>query len=129
MADARGPSLGLFGLGAVMVVLGAIVTALSSVVGFGVALSYHPDSWPDQVPWIATVAAILLASVIILVRRPTGLVLSVIAMALGVGLTGFGLYWIAADPGDTLIWASPVVLGLGLLILAFEPKEAGNALS
>ena len=129
MAGTKGYFDGLYGIAAVLVGLGLVATALVFLVGVAVGLAYHPDGLPGLLPVVAGFGAVLLLSIVILIRRPTGPILSIIAVAIGLGLVAFGLYWIAADPGDAIMWACPVVLGIGLAILAFEPKEANDALS
>ena len=71
-------------------------------------------------------APILIAVLLVLVQRVRkGRLthfLSIVDGALGLLLAGYGAYYAITDPDDLVFYIWPLLLGLGLLFLAFESK-------
>ena len=86
-----------------------------------------------DVPYLffAMAPPIMIAILLVLLQRvrqgPVQFLTMIISGAFGVILTGLMIYNLLVDPGDWLLYIAPLLLGLGLLALAFEPALRGRS--
>lgn len=101
------------------------VTALGASAFFSVGKFYDPHG-DGPITFAAISAPLLIAVLLVLVHRvrkgPFYHLLAIIDGGLGLLLAGFGIYFAITDPGDLILYIWPLLLGLGLLYLAFESK-------
>jgi len=80
-----------------------------------------------DVPWLffAMAPPIMISILLVLLQRvrqgPVQFLTMIISGAVGVILTGLMIYNLTVNPGDWLLYVPPLLLGVGLLALAFEP--------
>ena len=86
-----------------------------------------------DVPYLffAMAPPIMIAILLVLLQRvrqgPVQFLTMIVSGAVGVILTGLMVYNLVFDPEDWLIYVPPLLLGLGLLALAFEPALRGRS--
>jgi hypothetical protein len=104
--------------------LGLVATALSLMAAVAVGLHYHPDSFGYEYV-IASLAVIVLPSALFIIRSwrgPFSFGTAIFAAATGMILFFGGAFVTMGDPGDAMLFIGPMLLGLGLIALAFEGK-------
>ena len=103
------------------------VTALGAFFVASAGTFYGGDTEAGDVPYLffAMAPPIMIAILLVLLQRvrqgPVQFLTMIISGAFGVILTGLMVYNLLVDPGDWLLYIAPLLLGLGLLALAFEP--------
>ncbi|MDA9865523.1 hypothetical protein N9C96_02480 [bacterium] len=101
------------------------ITALGTTTFLGMGRSASAGDG-GAVALAAIAAPILITVLLVLVQRVRkgrlNQFLSVVDGALGLLLTGYGAYFAVTDPANRVWYIWPLVLGLGLLFLAFESK-------
>ncbi|MEM9843582.1 MAG: hypothetical protein AAF965_02190 [Pseudomonadota bacterium] len=106
--------------------LALAVTALGAffVASAGSFYSTSPDG---EVPYLffAMAPPILIAVLLVLLRRvrqgPVQFLTMIVSGAVGLIITGLMVYNLVFYPEDWVVYVAPLLLGLGLLALAFEP--------
>jgi hypothetical protein len=108
------------------------VTALGAffVASSGSFYSTTPDG---DVPYLffAMAPPIMIAILLVLLQRvrrgPVQFLTMIVSGAVGVILTGLMIYNLVVDPDGWLLFVPALLLGLGLLALAFEPALRGRS--
>lgn len=122
---------GLYSLAAFAVMGGVFATVCTGAFIIGVGLSYNPDLRGAYAGWtILGLAALVLAFVLLLRRNrqgPLNSFASILAMVLGALFALPAVVASMGDPGDAALYLGPILLGAGLIVLAFEPKNRGDA--
>ena len=107
------------------------VTALGA---FFVASSgtFYSTGEEGEVPYLffAMAPPIMIAILLVLLQRvrrgPVQFLTMIVSGAVGVILTGLMAYNLLVNPTDWLLYIAPLLLGIGLLALAFEPALRGR---
>ncbi|MGR3514951.1 MAG: hypothetical protein ACU0GG_19495 [Paracoccaceae bacterium] len=108
------------------------VTALGAFFIASEGTFYGGDAEAGDVPYLffAMAPPIMIAILLVLLQRvrqgPVQFLTMIVSGAFGVILTGLMVYNLIVDPGDWLLYIPPLLLGLGLLALAFEPALRGR---
>lgn len=108
------------------------VTALGAFFIASAGTFYGGDGEVGDVPYLffAMAPPIMIAILLVLLQRvrqgPVQFLTMIVSGAVGVILTGLMIYNLVLDPGDWLLFVPPLLLGVGLLALAFEPALRGR---
>lgn len=103
------------------------VTALGAFFIASAGTFYGADAEAGDVPYLffAMAPPIMIAILLVLLQRvrqgPVQFLTMIVSGAFGVILTGLMIYNLVVDPNDWLLFVPPLLLGVGLLALAFEP--------
>lgn len=101
------------------------VTALGAFFIASAGTLYSPEQGDVPYLFFAIAPPIMIATLLVLLRRvrhgPVQFMTMIVAGAVGVILAGLMLYNLFFYPSDWLLYVPPLVLGVGLLGLAFEP--------
>ena len=109
------------------------VTALGAFFVASEGVFYGADAEEGDVPYLffAMAPPIMIAILLVLLQRvrqgPVQFLTMIVSGAFGVILTGLMIYNLVVDPGDWLLYIAPLLLGVGLLALAFEPALRGRS--
>jgi len=106
------------------------VTALGAFVVASGGQFYAPAESDAPYLFFAMAPPILIAILLVLLQRvrrgPVQFLTMIVSGAIGLILTGLMIYQLITDTADWLLYAPPLLLGLGLLALAFEPALRGR---
>lgn len=106
------------------------VTALGAFVVASAGQFYAPAEGDAPYLFFAMAPPILIAILLVLLQRvrrgPVQFLTMIVSGAIGLILTGLMIYQLVTDSEDWLLYAPPLLLGLGLLALAFEPALRGR---
>lgn len=107
------------------------VTALGAFVVASSGQLYAPAEGDAPYLFFAMAPPILIAILLVLLQRvrrgPVQFLTMIVSGAIGLILTGLMVYQLVTDTRDWLLYAPPLLLGLGLLALAFEPALRGRS--
>jgi hypothetical protein len=107
------------------------VTALGAFVVASAGQFYAPQEGDAPYLFFAMAPPILIAILLVLLQRvrrgPVQFLTMIVSGAIGLILTGLMIYQLVTNPGDWLLYAPPLLLGIGLLALAFEPALRGRS--
>lgn len=113
--------------------LALAVTALGAFFVASEGMFYGADAEAGDVPYLffAMAPPIMIAILLVLLQRvrrgPVQFLTMIVSGAVGVILTGLMIYNLLIDPADWLLYMPPLLLGVGLLALAFEPALRGRS--
>ena len=97
-------------------------TALVNVGGAAIGAAYHPSR--SVIYFAAALVPVVIAATVLLVlpkaKGGMKIVALIVAAIAGLGLAGFYGTLLLSDAGDAMLWLPPVILGVGLLALAFD---------
>ena len=94
--------------------------------------SFYSSGAEGEVPYLffAMAPPILIAILLVLLvrvrHRPVQFLTMIVSGAVGLILTGLMIYNLIVDTGDWVLYVPPLLLGFGLLALAFEPALRGR---
>lgn len=103
------------------------ITALGAFFIASAGTFYGGDAEAGDAPYLffAMAPPIMIAVLLVLLQRvrqgPVQFLTMIVSGAVGVILTGLMVFNLIRDPEDWLLFLPPLLLGLGLLALAFEP--------
>ncbi len=101
------------------------VTALGAFFVASAGSFYSSESGDVPYLFFAMAPPIMIAILLVLLQRvrqgPVQFLTMIVSGAVGVILTGLMTYNLLTNPADWLLFAPPLLLGVGLLALAFEP--------
>ena len=109
------------------------VTALGAFFVASAGTFYGADTDGGDVPYLffAMAPPIMIAILLVLLQRvrqgPVQFLTMIVSSAFGVILTGLMIYNLVVDPSRWVLFVPPLLLGLGLLALAFEPALRGRS--
>ncbi|WP_299735463.1 hypothetical protein [uncultured Roseobacter sp.] len=126
----RVPVRGVFKWALIFGVVATGITFIAVFAMLAVGLAYPPNLMAEYliyyIPRFMLIAVALGLQVYRGYTRPLGKLLSILTGLIGLVMAGAGFFMVATDPGDTLLYAGPAILGLCLIILAVEPKLKGS---
>ena len=107
------------------------VTALGAFVVASSGQLYAPAESDAPYLFFAMAPPILIAILLVLLQRvrrgPVQFLTMIVSGAIGLILTGLMIYQLVTDTEDWLLYAPPLLLGVWLLALAFEPALRGRS--
>ncbi len=107
------------------------ITALGAFFVASAGSFYYSEEGDVPYLFFAMAPPIMIAILLVLLQRvrrgPVQFLTMIISGAVGVILTGLMIYNLVTTPSDWLLFLPPLLLGLGLLALAFEPALRGRA--
>ena len=106
------------------------VTALGAVVFASSGTFFSSEDEPVPYQFFAMAPPIMIATLLVLLQRvrrgPVQFLTMIVSGAVGVILTGLMAFNIVMHPNEWLLYIAPLLLGVGLLALAFEPAIRGT---
>ncbi len=107
------------------------ITALGAFFVASTGPFYASDEGDVPYLFFAMAPPIMIAILLVLLQRvrqgPVQFLTMIVSGAVGVILTGLMIYNVLREPSDWLLYVPPLLLGLGLLALAFEPALRGRS--
>lgn len=101
------------------------VTALGAFFVASSGTFYSAEEGDVPYLFFAMAPPIMIAILLVLLQRvrqgPVQFLTMIVSGAVGVILTGLMIYNLVINPADWLLYVPPLLLGVGLLALAFEP--------
>lgn len=106
------------------------ITALGAVMVASSGTLFSSEGEDTPYLFFAMAPPIMIAILLVLLQRvrrgPVQFLTMIVSGAVGVILTGLMVYNLVVDPASWLLYIPPLLLGLGLLALAFEPALRGT---